>query len=112
MSGLIPQRFVEDLLDRTDLAELIGSRIRLKKAGANYKACCPFHDEKTPSFNVRPDKGFYHCFGCGAHGDAISFLREFDGLGFTEAVEELQIARAWKCPTTEPPGRKCSRPAP
>lgn len=89
MSGLIPQRFVEDLLDRTDLAELIGSRITLKKAGANYKARCPFHDEKTPSFNVRPDKGFYHCFGCGAHGDAISFIREFEGLGFTEAVEEL-----------------------
>ncbi|GHD52875.1 DNA primase [Marinobacter persicus] len=86
---MIPQRFVEDLLDRTDLAELIGSRITLKKAGANYKACCPFHDEKTPSFNVRPDKGFYHCFGCGASGDAISFLREFEGLGFTEAVEEL-----------------------
>ncbi|MGO1462867.1 MAG: DNA primase [Marinobacter sp.] len=89
MSGLIPQRFVEDLLDRLDLAELIGSRVTLKKAGANYKACCPFHDEKTPSFNVRPDKGFYHCFGCGAHGDAISFIREFEGLGFTEAVEEL-----------------------
>lgn len=89
MSGLIPQRFVEDLLDRLDLAELIGSRITLKKAGANYKACCPFHDEKTPSFNVRPDKGFYHCFGCGAHGDAISFIREFEGLGFTEAVEDL-----------------------
>ena len=89
MSGLIPQRFVEDLLDRVDLAELIGSRITLKKAGANYKARCPFHDEKTPSFNVRPDKGFYHCFGCGAHGDAISFVREFDGLGFTDAVEEL-----------------------
>ncbi|SOB76809.1 DNA primase [Marinobacter sp. LV10R510-11A] len=89
MSGLIPQRFVEDLLDRVDLAELIGSRITLKKAGANYKACCPFHDEKTPSFNVRPDKGFYHCFGCGVHGDAISFIREFEGLGFTEAVEEL-----------------------
>ena len=89
MSGLIPQRFVEDLLDRVDLAELIGSRITLKKAGANYKARCPFHDEKTPSFNVRPDKGFYHCFGCGAHGDAISFVREFEGLGFTEAVEEL-----------------------
>ncbi|MGO2137014.1 MAG: DNA primase, partial [Marinobacter sp.] len=70
-------------------AELIGSRITLKKAGANYKACCPFHDEKTPSFNVRPDKGFYHCFGCGVHGDAISFIREFEGLGFTEAVEEL-----------------------
>ncbi|MCK0165226.1 DNA primase [Marinobacter sp. S6332] len=89
MSGLIPQRFVEDLLDRVDLAELVGSRITLKKAGANYKACCPFHDEKTPSFNVRPDKGFYHCFGCGAHGDAISFIREFEGLGFTDAVEEL-----------------------
>ncbi len=89
MSGLIPQRFVEDLLDRIDLAELIGSRITLKKAGGNYKARCPFHDEKTPSFNVRPDKGFYHCFGCGAHGDAISFVREFDGLGFTDAVEEL-----------------------
>lgn len=89
MSGLIPQRFVDDLLDRIDLAELIGSRITLKKAGANYKACCPFHDEKTPSFNVRPDKGFYHCFGCGAHGDAISFIREFEGLGFTDAVEEL-----------------------
>ncbi|GGE76863.1 DNA primase [Streptosporangium jomthongense] len=89
MSGLIPQRFVEDLLDRVDLAELIGSRITLKKAGASYKACCPFHDEKTPSFNVRPDKGFYHCFGCGAHGDAISFVREFQGLGFTDAVEEL-----------------------
>lgn len=89
MSGLIPQQFVENLLDRIDLAELIGSRITLKKAGANYKACCPFHDEKTPSFNVRPDKGFYHCFGCGAHGDAISFVREFEGLGFTEAVEEL-----------------------
>ncbi|MDI9246575.1 DNA primase [Marinobacter sp. CHS3-4] len=89
MSGLIPQRFVEDLLDRIDLAELIGSRITLKKAGGNYKARCPFHDEKTPSFNVRPDKGFYHCFGCGAHGDAISFVREYDGLGFTDAVEEL-----------------------
>lgn len=89
MSGLIPQRFVEDLLDRVDLAELIGSRITLKKAGANFKACCPFHDEKTPSFSVRPDKGFYHCFGCGAHGDAISFVREFEGLGFTDAVEEL-----------------------
>lgn len=89
MSGLIPQRFIDELLDRVDLAELIGSRITLKKAGGNYKARCPFHDEKTPSFNVRPDKGFYHCFGCGAHGDAISFVREFDNLGFTEAVEEL-----------------------
>ena len=89
MSGMIPQRFIEDLLERIDLAELIASRVTLKKAGRNFKACCPFHDERTPSFNVRPDKGFYHCFGCGAHGDAISFLRETDHLSFTEAVEEL-----------------------
>lgn len=89
MSGLIPQRFIEELLDRADLADVVGSRVNLKKSGSSYKACCPFHDEKTPSFHLRPDKGFYHCFGCGAHGDAISFLREYDGLGFTEAVEEL-----------------------
>lgn len=89
MSGMIPQRFIEDLLERIDLVELVASRVTLKKAGRNYKACCPFHDERTPSFNVRPDKGFYHCFGCGAHGDAISFLRETDHLSFTEAVEEL-----------------------
>ncbi|MBS3804720.1 MAG: DNA primase [Oleiphilaceae bacterium] len=101
MSGLIPQRFVEDLLDRVDLAELIGARITLKKAGSNYKARCPFHDEKTPSFNVRPDKGFYHCFGCGAHGDAISFVREFDGLGFTDAVEELAKRAGLEVPYDE-----------
>jgi len=101
MSGLIPQRFVEDLLQRTDLAELIGSRITLKKAGGNYKARCPFHDEKTPSFNVRPDKGFYHCFGCGAHGDAISFVREFDGLGFTDAVEDLARRAGLEVPYDE-----------
>jgi DNA primase len=101
MSGLIPQRFVEDLLQRVDLADLIGSRITLKKAGGNYKARCPFHDEKTPSFNVRPDKGFYHCFGCGAHGDAISFVREFDGLGFTDAVEELARRTGLEVPYDE-----------
>ena len=101
MSGLIPQRFVENLLERIDLAELIGSRITLKKAGGNYKARCPFHDEKTPSFNVRPDKGFYHCFGCGAHGDAIAFVREFDGLGFTDAVEELARRAGLEVPYDE-----------
>ena len=101
MSGLIPQRFVEDLLQRVDLADLIGSRITLKKAGGNYKARCPFHDEKTPSFNVRPDKGFYHCFGCGAHGDAISFVREFDGMGFTDAVEELARRTGLEVPYDE-----------
>lgn len=89
MSGLIPQRFIETLLERVDLVELVGTRVALKKAGNSYKACCPFHDERSPSFHVRADKGFYHCFGCGAHGDAISFVREFDHLSFTEAVEEL-----------------------
>ncbi|PVY77022.1 DNA primase [Tamilnaduibacter salinus] len=101
MSGLIPQRFIEELMDRIDLAELIGGRVQLKKAGANYKARCPFHDEKTPSFNVRPDKGFYHCFGCGAHGDAISFLREMDGLSFTEAVEDLAKRAGLEVPYDE-----------
>lgn len=98
MSGLIPQRFIEDLLERVDLSQLIGSRVPLRKAGNSFKACCPFHDEKTPSFNVRPDKGFYHCFGCGAHGDAISFLRDFDHLGFTEAVEELARQQGLEVP--------------
>ena len=89
MAGMIPQTFIETLRDRVDLAEIIGQRIPLKKAGGNYKACCPFHDERTPSFNVRPDKGFYHCFGCGAHGDAIAFLQEYENQSFTEAVEAL-----------------------
>lgn len=89
MTGMIPQTFIETLSDRIDLAEIIGQRIPLKKSGGNYKACCPFHDERTPSFNVRPDKGFYHCFGCGAHGDAIAFLQEYENQSFTEAVEAL-----------------------
>lgn len=89
MAGMIPQTFIETLRDRVDLAEIIGQRVPLKKAGGNYKACCPFHDERTPSFNVRPDKGFYHCFGCEAHGDAIAFLQEYENQSFTEAVEAL-----------------------
>lgn len=101
MSGMIPQRFIEDLLERVDLVELVASRVTLKKAGRSYKACCPFHDERTPSFNVRPDKGFYHCFGCGAHGDAISFIRETDHLGFTEAVEELAKRAGLEVPYDE-----------
>ncbi|MCK5887245.1 MAG: DNA primase, partial [Alcanivorax sp.] len=88
-NGMIPQYFIDDLLQRVDLSQIIGSRITLKRAGTSYKACCPFHQEKSPSFHVTPSKGFYHCFGCGAHGDAISFVRELDGLSFTEAIEEL-----------------------
>ncbi|MGB4674894.1 MAG: DNA primase [Azovibrio sp.] len=86
---MIPASFIQDLLDRVDIVDLIDGYVRLKKAGANYSACCPFHNEKTPSFTVSPTKQFYHCFGCGAHGTAISFLMEYQGLGFVDAVKEL-----------------------
>jgi DNA primase len=89
MAGRIPQDFINDLIDRSDIVEILQSRIQLKKAGREYKACCPFHGEKTPSFTDSPEKGFYHCFGCGAHGTVIGFLMEHDRLEFIEAVEEL-----------------------
>jgi DNA primase len=89
MAGRIPQSFIDELLTRTDIVDVIDSRVQLKKAGREYKACCPFHNEKTPSFTVSQVKQFYHCFGCGAHGTAISFLMEYDHMGFVEAVEEL-----------------------
>lgn len=88
-SGRIPQQFIDELLARTDIVDVIDSRVTLKKGGRDYAACCPFHKEKTPSFTVSREKQFYHCFGCGAHGSAISFVMEFDGLGFVEAVEDL-----------------------
>jgi DNA primase len=93
MSGRIPQSFIDDLLARTDLVELVQSRIELKRAGRNYMACCPFHNEKTPSFSVSPDKQLYHCFGCGESGNAIGFLMAHDRLDFVSAIEEL-AARA------------------
>ncbi|NQY34433.1 MAG: DNA primase [Alteromonadaceae bacterium] len=89
MAGLIPRQFIDDLLARADIVELVESRVPLKKAGKNYQACCPFHTEKSPSFTVSQDKQFYHCFGCGEHGNAISFLMEFDRLDFPDAVDEL-----------------------
>jgi len=89
MAGRIPQTFVDDVLTRTDIVDIIDSRVPLKKAGPEYKACCPFHDEKTPSFTVSPTKQFYHCFGCGAHGTSIGFLMEFDHMEFVEAIEHL-----------------------
>ncbi|GLX77705.1 DNA primase [Thalassotalea insulae] len=89
MAGMIPRQFIDDLLARADIVELINLRVPLKKAGKNYQACCPFHTEKSPSFSVSPDKQFYHCFGCGEHGNAISFLMEFDRLEFPDAIEEL-----------------------
>lgn len=89
MTGRIPQHFIDDLLDRIDIVEVIDNRIGLKKAGKNFKACCPFHEEKTPSFNVNPDKQFYHCFGCGAGGNAISFIMDYDKVDFPNAIESL-----------------------
>ena len=82
MAGRIPQSFIDELTARADIVELIGSRVELKKAGREYRACCPFHNEKTPSFWVSPQKQFYHCFGCGAHGTALGFLMEYDKLSF------------------------------
>jgi DNA primase len=87
--GLIPQSFIDELIARADIVEVIGLRVPLKKAGREYKACCPFHGEKTPSFWVSPEKQFYHCFGCGAHGTVLRFLMEHDRMSFPEAVEEL-----------------------
>lgn len=89
MAGRISQHFIDDLLARTNIVDLIDALVPLKKKGANYSACCPFHNEKTPSFTVSQDKQFYHCFGCGANGSAIGFLMDFSHLDFVEAIEEL-----------------------
>ncbi len=101
MSGLIPQDFIDDLIARADIVEVVGRRVQLKKAGREFKACCPFHDEKTPSFTVSPAKGFYHCFGCGAHGTAIGFLMEYDHMSFIEAVEHLASTMGVDVPRNE-----------
>ena len=89
MAGRIPQNFIDDLLARIDIVDLIDGYVPLKKAGKNHQACCPFHDEKTPSFTVSQDKQFYHCFGCNANGTAITFLMEYNRMSFIEAIEEL-----------------------
>ena len=101
MAGLIPQIFLDDLLARVPIAEIISSRIQLKKSGATLTACCPFHQEKTPSFHVNTQKNFYHCFGCGVNGNAITFLREHDNLSFVEAVEELAKVGGMEVPRDE-----------
>ncbi|MCE5182660.1 MAG: DNA primase [Betaproteobacteria bacterium] len=98
---MIPQSFIQDLLNRLDIVDVVDRYVPLKKAGANYVACCPFHGEKTPSFSVSPAKQFYHCFGCGAHGSAIGFVMEHQGLGFVEAVEELARSAGMAVPKEE-----------
>jgi DNA primase len=98
LTGRIPPPFIDELLNRVDIVDLINSRIPLKKAGKEYQACCPFHDEKTPSFTVSREKQFYHCFGCGAHGTAIGFLMEYERMEFVEAVEELAARQGLNVP--------------
>jgi DNA primase len=111
MAGRIPQGFIDELLARTDIVEVVGSRVQLKKAGREWKAPCPFHNEKTPSFWVSPDKQFYHCFGCGAHGTALGFLMEHDKLPFPDAVEELASRLGLEVPREDDGRGARERPA-
>ncbi|QVM91819.1 DNA primase [Pseudomonas entomophila] len=108
MAGLIPQSFIDDLLNRTDIVDVVSSRVQLKKTGKNLSACCPFHKEKSPSFTVSPDKQFYYCFGCGAGGNALGFVMDHDNLDFPQAVEELARAAGMEVPREE--GRRGQKP--
>ena len=98
---MIPESFIQELLHRVDVVDLIDGFVPLKKAGSNFAACCPFHNEKSPSFTVSPTKQFYHCFGCGAHGTAISFLMEYSGLGFIDAIKDLSQRVGLQVPEDE-----------
>ena len=98
---MIPQSFIADLLNRIDIVEVVGRHVTLKKGGANFQGLCPFHNEKSPSFSVSPTKQFYHCFGCGAHGSAISFLMEHSGLTYVDAIEELARSAGLTVPREE-----------
>ncbi len=89
MTGRIPDSFLDELVSRSDIVEIINARVPLKKAGREYKACCPFHSEKSPSFSVSAEKQFYHCFGCGAHGTVIGFLMQYEKMDFLDAVADL-----------------------
>ena len=109
MAGRIPQTFIDEVVARSDIVEIIGARVPLKKSGREYKACCPFHGEKTPSFWVSPDKQFYHCFGCGAHGTVVGFLMQYEKLEFPEAMADLAERLGMELPreaqgTREPGG--------
>jgi DNA primase len=104
MAGLIPQSFIDDLLDRVDIVDVVDRRVKLKKTGKNYSACCPFHQEKTPSFSVNPEKQFYYCFGCGAGGNALGFVMDYENLEFPQAVEMLADSAGMKVPREESKG--------
>ena len=98
----LPQSFLDDLLDRVDIVEVVDRRVKLKKAGKNYSACCPFHDERTPSFSVNPERQFYYCFGCGAGGNALGFIMDYERLDFREAVEGLAQSVGLEIPQDDP----------
>ena len=97
----LPQAFIDQVLDRTDIVDVIDRRVKLKKAGKNYSACCPFHQEKTPSFSVNPEKQFYYCFGCGAGGNALGFVMDYERMEFREAIESLAKAAGMELPAEE-----------
>lgn len=106
MAGQIPQHFIDDLLSRVDIVDIIDKRVSLKKSGSNYSACCPFHNEKTPSFTVSQTKQFYHCFGCSANGNAIGFLMEYEGMHFVDAVETLAESVGMEVPRSAQASQK------
>ncbi|MHA2938439.1 DNA primase [Vibrio sp. RC27] len=108
MAGHIPRTFIDDLLARLDIVDIVDARVKLKKKGKNYSACCPFHNEKTPSFSVSQEKQFYHCFGCGVHGNAIDFIMEFERLDFVEAIDELAGVLGIEVPREQRPGTRAN----
>ena len=108
---MIPKSFVQELLGRVDIVDVIESYLPLKRAGANLVACCPFHSEKTPSFTVSPTKQFYHCFGCGAHGSAIGFLIEYGAMGYVEAVKDLAARTGMRMPEFTPTVQEAAKQA-
>ncbi|MFT7288745.1 MAG: DNA primase, partial [Halieaceae bacterium] len=111
MAGRIPQQFIDDLLDRADIVDVVDRRVKLKKTGKNYSARCPFHDEKTPSFSVNPEKQFYYCFGCGAGGNALGFLMDYENLDFLQAVDNLAGTLGLEVPREAGPGGSGDRSA-
>ncbi len=104
MAGRIPQTFIDELLDRVDIVDVVDRRVKLKKTGKNYSACCPFHDEKTPSFSVSPEKQFYYCFGCGATGNALGFVMDYENIDFPQAVDNLASTLGLEVPREQSPG--------
>ena len=104
----IPQHTIDQILDRTDIVDLIGQRVKLKKTGRTYSGCCPFHQEKSPSFHVYRDKQYYHCFGCQANGNAIRFLMDIDGRNFVDVIKELSNKTGIDLPKDNQDNKKLS----